>query len=114
VDDSPDACNLLSMLLETQGHQVRIASTGRGAVAAAREFRPEAVLLDLGLPDISGLEVAVQLQQMPELGQVLLIALSGRDGPDDRRRTRAAGFHHHLVKPARVEELEQLLAGDGS
>lgn len=113
VDDSPDACSLLSMLLEMRGHQVRIASTGRGAVAAAREFQPETVLLDLTLPDISGLEVAVQLQQMPELDGVLLIALSGRDEPEDRRRTRAAGIQHHLVKPANVEDLERLIAGHG-
>jgi CheY-like chemotaxis protein len=109
VDDNADMCHLMSMLLEISGHQVRIVHTGCDAVDSAREFLPDAVLLDLGLPDMSGLEVCAKFREMPELQKTLLIALSGRGEVDDRRRTEAAGFHHHLVKPTSADELEKLI-----
>jgi two-component system CheB/CheR fusion protein len=109
VDDNADVCNLMTLLFEMNGHDVRVAHTGRSALSLAREFRPQAVLLDLGLPDMNGLEVVAQLREMPELEQTVLIALSGRGEPEDRRLTQAAGFHHHVVKPASADELERLI-----
>jgi DNA-binding response OmpR family regulator len=88
---------------------VRVAHTGWSALASAREFRPQAVLLDLGLPDMNGLEVVAKLREMPEIEHAVLIALSGRGEPEDRRLTQAAGFHHHVVKPASADELERLI-----
>jgi two-component system CheB/CheR fusion protein len=110
VDDNPDICTLMSLLLEMNGHEVRTVHTGHAAISSAREFTPDAVLLDLGLPDMSGLEVAVQFRDMPEMKNSILIALSGRGEAEDRRRTREAGFHHHVLKPAAPEELERLIA----
>ena len=108
VDDNPDVREALQMLLELRGHTVTTAGTGRGALEASAALRPDVVVLDLGLPDISGLEVATQIRSNPELGATVLIALSGRDQPEDVKRSRAAGFDHHLVKPARTEALERL------
>jgi CheY-like chemotaxis protein len=110
VDDNRDICKLMSMLLEMNGHEVRIAHSGDAAIASVREFTPDAVLLDLGLPDMTGLEVAAQFREMPELSGAVLIALSGRGEAEDRRRTKAAGFHHFVLKPAAPEELERLIA----
>jgi PAS domain S-box-containing protein len=110
VDDNPDICTLMSILLQMNGHEVRTAHSGHAAITAAREFTPDVVLLDLGLPDMSGLEVAVQFRDMPQTQNSILIALSGRGEPEDRRRTREAGFHHHVLKPAAPEELERLIA----
>jgi CheY-like chemotaxis protein len=109
VDDNVDLCRLTSTLLEMNGHQVRIAHTGRAGLESAREFQPHAVLLDLGLPDMNGLQVGAQLRAMPELDRTLLIALSGHGEPEDRRRTQAAGFDHHVVKPASAAELQKLI-----
>ncbi len=109
VDDNPDICRLMGMMFELNGHQVRVAHTGGSAVTSAREFLPHAVLLDLGLPDMNGYEVARRFRQMPELEKTLLIALSGRDEPEDRRRTKDAGFHFHVVKPADAQALERLI-----
>jgi PAS domain S-box-containing protein len=108
VDDNPDVREALQMLLELRGHTVTTAGTGRAALEASAALRPEVVVLDLGLPDISGLEVAAQIRSNPELGSTVLIALSGRDQPEDVKLSRAAGFDHHLVKPARTEALERL------
>ncbi|MBW3598485.1 MAG: response regulator [Planctomycetes bacterium] len=109
VDDNADVRNLTTMLLEMSGHEVRVAEDGATAISTAEEFAPQAVLLDLGLPDMNGYEVVSRLKQMSQLKEAVLIALSGRGEPEDRRRTEAAGFHHHLVKPASAEELERLI-----
>jgi CheY-like chemotaxis protein len=108
VDDNPDVREALQMLLELRGHTVTTAGTGRAALDVAATLRPDVVVLDLGLPDISGLEVATQIRSNAELGSTVLIALSGRGQPEDVKRSRAAGFDHHLVKPARTEVLERL------
>lgn len=109
VDDNEDAAMGLSRLLELSGHAVRQAYTGPTALEAAAEFRPEAILLDIGLPDLDGYEVASRLRADPVLEDVLLIALSGYCQEEDRRRSREAGFDHHVVKPVAHGDILHLL-----
>lgn len=109
VDDNEDAALGLSRLLEYSGHVVRQAYTGPAALETAAEFRPEAVLLDIGLPDLDGYEVARRLRADTALEDVLLIALSGYCQDEDRRRSREAGFDHHVAKPVAHSDILRLL-----
>ena len=100
VDDNVDAAISLAMLLELEGHETRVAHTGAEALAAMAEFSPNYVFLDIGLPDLSGYEVARRMRAMPGLKTAArLIALTGWGSEDDRRQAAAAGFDAHLVKP---------------
>ncbi|HEY2020166.1 hybrid sensor histidine kinase/response regulator [Paraburkholderia sp.] len=107
VDDNADAATSLAMLLDD--HNVRVATSGRQALEIARDFDPQIVLLDLGLPDISGYEVAECLRQEHTGSAVLIAALTGYGQPEDRERTQRAGFDCHIVKPARPEEIIALI-----
>jgi PAS domain S-box-containing protein len=109
IEDHGDAAHSMRDLLEAFGHTVRVACTGPEGVAAAREFAPEVVLCDLGLPGMSGFEVAAQLRQAPEFARTRLIALSGYGQDEDRRRAREAGFDRHLTKPVEIGTLQPLL-----
>jgi PAS domain S-box-containing protein len=111
VDDNVDAVESLAMLLELEGHRVRMVHDGPAALDAARTFRPQAVLLDIGLPGMSGYEVARRLRADPDLNPVRLIAVSGYGSPEDKQRSREAGFDLHLVKPVEPADLLILLAG---
>ncbi len=91
------------------GNTVREAYDGPEAIDAAREFRPDALLLDIGLPTLDGYEVCRRIREEPWGGDVLVIALSGWGQPEDRRKSKAAGFDHHLVKPVRHDQLTDLL-----
>jgi PAS domain S-box-containing protein len=110
VDDNRDSAESLAMLLEFLGHDVRLAIDGDGALAQAQAFRPEIALLDIGMPGMNGYEVAQRIREQPELQQIVLIALTGWGQDEDRRRSQAAGFNHHLTKPADFDALERLLA----
>ncbi|PYQ11708.1 MAG: hypothetical protein DMF80_21015 [Acidobacteria bacterium] len=107
VDDNVDSAESLVTLLQMGGHDVRMAHDGPAALALAREHRPELVLLDIGLPAMSGYEVA-QLMR-PGLERTVIVALTGYGQGEDRRRATEAGFDHHLVKPVDVQKLWQLL-----
>ena len=98
------------MLLQSHGHEVRTAYDGPDAVEIAREYRPDVVLLDLGLPQINGYEAARQIRGLSLGEPVLLIAITGWGHSENRQRTSEAGFDHHLVKPVDPETLLQLLA----
>jgi CheY-like chemotaxis protein len=111
VDDNRDAADSLAMLLSLDGHDVHVSYTGRAALEAVREWRPSIVVLDLGLPDLNGFEVARRLRSDESLGPVRLIALTGWGQADDRRRTLEAGFDHHLTKPVDPDQLNRLLQG---
>jgi CheY-like chemotaxis protein len=111
VDDNRDAADSLAMLLEIGGHEVAAAYSARDALAMAPTLKPRVIVLDIGLPDIDGYEVARRMRGMPELQGVRLIALTGYGLDEDRRRTREAGFDHHLVKPVDPDDLERALAG---
>lgn len=99
VDDNKDGVDGLRMLLEVSGNDIRTAYDGHQALEIAEQFRPDIVLLDIGLPDVDGYEVCRRIRRAPWGGDVVLVALTGWAQEDDRRRSREAGFDHHLVKP---------------
>jgi CheY-like chemotaxis protein len=109
VDDNTDAAVSLATLLRLQGHEVRVAHDGAAALALASSFLPDMVFLDIGMPQMDGYEVARLLRKQPGLESVVLAALTGWGQEEDRRRTAAAGFDHHLVKPPEPKALESLL-----
>ena len=112
IDDNVDTALGLALHLRENGrHVVRLAQTGRAGVAIAQEFEPEVVLLDIGLPDIDGYEVARQLRADARLQGVPLIALTGFGGDADRARAASAGFSEYLVKPVPYDVLSEVLAG---
>lgn len=109
IEDNEDAGETLATLLRMNGHEVAVARNGTDGVALARTMAPEVVLVDIGLPDIEGYEVARRLKSDPATNQSRLIALTGYGMPEDRRRAIAAGFDDHLVKPVDLEALQALL-----
>ncbi|MGV3719414.1 MAG: PAS domain-containing protein [Actinomycetota bacterium] len=111
VDDNLAAADTLAELLPLWGHQVRVAYTGLEALTMAKESRPDAVLLDIGLPGMDGYAVARRIREDPELRSVQLVALTGFGQDEDRQRAREAGFDEHLTKPVDLDELRQLLEG---
>jgi signal transduction histidine kinase len=110
VDDNRDAADSLGMVLGFLGADVVAVYEGATALETMRTYRPSIVLLDLGMPGMDGYEVATRIRQDPELRGVTLIALTGWGQEEDRRRTQAAGFDHHLVKPVEAAALQALLA----
>lgn len=108
VDDNRDSAESLSRLLRILGHQVKTAHDGPETLRLLANYRPQLILLDLGLPGMSGYEVAHRIRESTELRGVTLAALTGWGQEEDRRRTREAGFDHHLVKPADPDELERI------
>jgi CheY-like chemotaxis protein len=110
VDDLQASAETLSTLLQMEGFQVRVAHDGQEALSIAREFRPNVVLLDIGLPGMNGFEVAHGLRKQPESREALLIALTGYGEAESRTRSAQAGFDFHMVKPADVNLLLSMLA----
>jgi two-component system CheB/CheR fusion protein len=110
VEDNQDLAEGLSNVLARAGHEVRCAGDGPSAITSAEEFRPEIVLLDIGLPIIDGYEVARRLRRLPGFEDVSLVALSGYGERKDRQRAKEAGFDLHLVKPADLDRLESVIA----
>ena len=109
VEDNPDAATGIGKLLSTCGFEVKIAHDGKAGISLARSFRPEVVLLDIGLPGMSGYEVVRAFRELPELHGLRLIAVSGYGQEADRIRSREAGFEHHFVKPVDFEALKAYL-----
>jgi signal transduction histidine kinase/ActR/RegA family two-component response regulator len=110
VDDNEDGAQSLAMLLELQGNVVAMAYDGPQAVKTVGEFHPDVVLLDIGLPTINGYDTARLMREHPDSRDALIIALTGWGQEEHRRRSREAGFDHHLVKPVDMRVLEGLLA----
>jgi CheY-like chemotaxis protein len=110
VDDNRDSADTLAALLEAWGHEVQTCYDGPSVLAAVARFRPNVVLLDIGLPKMNGYEVAAQLRNSGEGRSLILVAFTGYGQEEDRRRVREAGFDHHLVKPLEPAELEKILA----
>jgi PAS domain S-box-containing protein len=113
VDDNVDAAESLAMVLGLHGYDVRTLHDGASALAAVRQEPPDAMVLDIGLPEMDGYEVARRLRANPNGKQMLLIALTGYGQAEDRQRAENAGFDHHLVKPVDPGALEKLLARRG-
>jgi two-component system CheB/CheR fusion protein len=110
VDDNADMAETTALLLGNAGHTVQTASDGDSALSLAQEFHPQVVLLDVGLPDRSGYEVARQLRELPEMSGALIVAVTGYGQESDQQRARAAGFDHHLTKPVEPATLLALMA----
>ena len=111
VDDNRDAAESLALLLRLLGHEVQVAHDGAAALRLLATSRPDLVFLDIGMPGIDGYEVARRIRNTPGNEKVVLAALTGWGQMEDRRRTAAAGFNHHLVKPPEPKALEELLSG---
>ena len=109
VDDNRDMADTIAALLSAAGHDVRTVYDGLSAVATALEYRPDVVLLDIGLPGISGYEVARRIRSSEHGRPVVLVALTGYGQDEDRRRAREAGFDRHLVKPVVAAALESIV-----
>jgi PAS domain S-box-containing protein len=110
VDDNKDAADSLGMLLRILGNDVEIAYDGLQAVALAAEFRPQLVLMDIGLPKLNGYEAARRIREQPRGRDVMLVALTGWGQDEDRRRSHEAGFDRHMTKPVESDVLEELLS----
>ena len=109
VDDNEDAADSLAALLTTLGADVRVAYDGKEALKILQTFKPAGIFLDLGMPEMDGYDLAQLIRSRPETHDTVLIALTGWGQERDRRRTEAAGFNHHLAKPADLATLQSLL-----
>jgi CheY-like chemotaxis protein len=109
ADDNEDSAQSFAMLLSFSGHEVRIAHDGAEALDAVRDFRPDFVFLDIGMPRLSGYEVAEAVRAEPWGREVKLIAVTGWGQPDDKLRAQTAGFDRHLLKPIDPAEVDRLL-----
>jgi CheY-like chemotaxis protein len=114
VDDNQDSGETLGLLLGATGYEVRNAADGETAVRMSAEFRPDVVIMDLGLPGIDGYEAARRIRaSLGNAAQPTIIALTGRGREDDLRRSLDAGMDYHLTKPVRIEDLTGLLEPTG-
>jgi DNA-binding response OmpR family regulator len=109
VDDNEDAADSLSILLEASDSEVRIANSGREALTVFEQFDPAFVLLDIGMPDMDGYEVAREIRRRFADRHPVLIAFTGWGQEADRIRARDAGFDHHLVKPTDLRKLKAIM-----
>jgi CheY-like chemotaxis protein len=109
ADDNQDAASSLALWLQLHGHEVREVHDGAQALAAIEAFRPRVSILDIGMPSVSGIDVARQVRRQPWGQGMVLIALTGWGQLEDRRRSEEAGFDHHLVKPVDPAALQGLL-----
>ncbi len=111
VDDNTDGALTLAMMLRLMGHETRSAHDGQEALETAEAFRPDVILLDIGLPKLNGYQVARRIREQPWGAGVVLIAQTGWGHEEDKRRSKQAGFNFHMVKPVDPAALEKLLAG---
>jgi len=109
ADDNVDAAETMSAVLEMSGHEVRIVCSGKEALEAAPEFAPDVMLLDIGMPGMSGYQLAQKLRSDRRYDNTILVALTGWGSESDKAQAREAGFDHHLTKPVDQHALEPLL-----
>jgi PAS domain S-box-containing protein len=110
ADDNADAAHTLALILKMSGYDVQLAISGTEALAVAQREQPDAMFLDIGMPDMSGYEVAASVRREPWGEHALLVAVTGWGQPNDKEQSKAAGFNHHLTKPVDLDHVEQLLA----
>jgi CheY-like chemotaxis protein len=113
VDDNTDAASSLAMLLKISGNEAHTANEGLEAIEVAEAFRPDVVLLDIGMPNLDGLEVCRRIRAQPWGRDMLMIALTGWGQEEDRQKSKDVGFNYHLVKPVDFPTLVRLLAESG-
>ena len=109
VDDNIDAADMLTMLLQFLGHDVKTVYNGLDALEVATTYQPELVLLDIGLPGMNGYEVAQEFCSKDPINKPILVALTGWGTSDDKQRAQNAGFDYHFTKPIEITKIEQLL-----
>jgi CheY-like chemotaxis protein len=109
ADDNEDSAQSFALLLSFSGHEVRVAHDGTAALRALREYRPDVAFLDIGMPGLTGYEVAQAVRSEPWGHEIKLIAVTGWGQPEDTQRARSAGFDRHLVKPIDPAEVDRLL-----
>lgn len=110
VDDNPDSALSMAMMLSMMGHETRTAYDGEAAVTTAEAFRPDVVLLDIGLPKLNGYEVAQRIRQQEWGAAMFLVAITGWGQDEDRRRSEDVGMNLHMVKPVEPGALDRVLA----
>ena len=110
VEDNLDSVHSMALLIKAMGHEIQFAINGFAAIEIARKFRPEIILLDIGLPDYQGDDIARQLKWEPGLERTRIIAMSGRAGDESRQRALEAGCEEYCIKPLDPAVLEALLA----
>ncbi|VXB31518.1 ATP-binding protein [Massilia sp. 9I] len=110
VDDNVDAAQVLAMVVGAQGHELRVEHGSHEALALAEDFAPDLCLLDIGLPEMDGYELARRLRQLPGTAHATLVAVTGYGQDQDRKNSAAAGFDHHLVKPVDMAALDKIVA----
>ncbi len=110
VDDNVDAAKTMSMMLKIMGNEIRTAHDGLQGIERAEEFRPDMILLDIGMPKLNGYETCRRIREQPWGGRIFIVALTGWGQEEDKRRSHEAGFDYHLVKPVEPATLESLLA----
>jgi len=113
VDDNTDVAETIAVLLSHWGHDVKSAADGPTAVEIAAAQHPDVVLLDIGLPGMSGYEVAEQIRANPALSDTVLVAMTGYGQAEDKKRSRQAGITHHLVKPVEPSLIQKVLSSLG-
>jgi CheY-like chemotaxis protein/anti-sigma regulatory factor (Ser/Thr protein kinase) len=109
VDDNKDAASSLSMMLKILGNEVRTAHDGEEGVAAAAEYRPDLIVLDVGMPKLNGFEACRRIREQSWGKGIFIVALTAWGQEEDKRRSQEAGFDHHVVKPVEPADLEELL-----
>jgi two-component system CheB/CheR fusion protein len=109
IEDNQDMAESLRLLLELFGYEATVAYSGQAGVEAAEQYIPDVVICDIGLPGLDGYEVARRLRGNAVTAKACLIALTAYGGEEDRRRSREAGFEHHLVKPIFFDKLQEIL-----
>lgn len=109
VDDNIDGAESLALMLKLSGHEVAVSNDGMDAVARADEFKPDLILLDVGLPGMNGYEVVQHIRKQSWSAATIVVAVTGWGQDEDKRRAREAGFHHHLTKPVDFEALQRIL-----
>ena len=110
VDDNEDGANSLGQMLQIMGNQIRVTHDGLAAIRVAEEFRPQVILLDIGMPKLDGYDACRRIRQKSWGKNTVLIALTGWGQFEDRRRTKEAGFDYHLVKPVESSTLVKVLS----
>jgi CheY-like chemotaxis protein len=113
VDDNKSAADVLGMLIMTLGHEVETVYDGQTAIDVASKSQPDVIFMDIGMPIMDGNETAAHIRQQQWSKNLTLVALTGWGGEEDKRRSKEAGFDHHVVKPVDVEILKDILANCG-
>lgn len=110
ADDDRDSAESLVLLMELEGHTVHLAYDGEEALAVAQRVQPQVSILDIGMPALDGNSVARRLREAMPDSPMLIVALTGRERPQDRQRSSEAGFDHHFIKPVVLSELHRCIA----